>query len=286
MAVLLKGKDVAKAIEEKDLNQIAELRNKGIEPVLSVFKVGNKDSDLSYLKGINKKSETLGVKVMLHEYNEDVDPELLYKDLDKDNADHNVHGILIFRPLPKQFDDEQLRNRINPDKDIDGCCDISLASIFINKNKGFAPCTAQAVLEILDYYNIEVSSKNVTVIGRSLVIGKPLAMMLLNRNATVTVCHSRSKELPAQCRKADILVCASGQMEAVNDEFVNEDMCVIDVGISWNEAKQKLCGDVLAEDVEDKVKMLTPVPGGVGAVTTAVLLDHVVTSAINAAKDL
>ena len=284
MAQLLKGKEVAEALQEKDHKLIDKLKERGITPTLIVFKVGNKDSDLSYLKGINKKSEALGINVILKEYAEDVDPEILYEDLDEANKDVDIHGILIFRPLPKQFNDDELRNRIAVDKDIDGCSDLSLGSIFINKDQGYFPCTAQAVVEILDHYGIDISGRNITVIGRSLVIGKPLSMILLNRNATVTTCHSRSKDIPKISSKADILVCASGQMESISRDYVNEDMTIIDVGISWNEAKQKLCGDVLFEDVEPNVKAITPVPGGVGAVTTAVLLDHVVESAYRKSK--
>ena len=284
MAQLLKGKEVAEALQEKDHKLIDKLKERGITPTLIVFKVGNKDSDLSYLKGINKKSEALGINVILKEYAEDVDPEILYEDLDEANKDADIHGILIFRPLPKQFNDDELRNRIAVDKDVDGCSDLSLGSIFINKDQGYFPCTAQAVVEILDHYGIEISGRNITVIGRSLVIGKPLSMILLNRNATVTTCHSRSKDIPKISSKADILVCASGQMESISRDYVNEDMTIIDVGISWNEAKQKLCGDVLFEDVEPNVKAITPVPGGVGAVTTAVLLDHVVESAYRKSK--
>ena len=284
MAQLLKGKEVAEALQEKDHKLIDKLKERGITPTLIVFKVGNKDSDLSYLKGINKKSEALGINVILKEYAEDVDPEILYEDLDEANKDVDIHGILIFRPLPKQFNDDELRNRIAVDKDVDGCSDLSLGSIFINKDQGYFPCTAQAVVEILDHYGIDISGKNITVIGRSLVIGKPLSMILLNRNATVTTCHSRSKDIPKISSKADILVCASGQMESISRDYVNEDMTIIDVGISWNEAKQKLCGDVLFEDVEPNVKAITPVPGGVGAVTTAVLLDHVVESAYRKSK--
>ena len=284
MAQLLKGKEVAEALQEKDHKLIDKLKERGITPTLIVFKVGNKDSDLSYLKGINKKSEALGINVILKEYAEDVDPEILYEDLDEANKDVDIHGILIFRPLPKQFNDDELRNRIAVDKDVDGCSDLSLGSIFINKDQGYFPCTAQAVVEILDHYGIEISGRNITVIGRSLVIGKPLSMILLNRNATVTTCHSRSKDIPKISSKADILVCASGQMESISRDYVNEDMTIIDVGISWNEAKQKLCGDVLFEDVEPNVKAITPVPGGVGAVTTVVLLDHVVESAYRKSK--
>ncbi len=284
MAQLLKGKEVAEALQEKDHKLIDKLKERGITPTLIVFKVGNKDSDLSYLKGINKKSEALGINVILKKYAEDVDPEILYEDLDEANKDVDIHGILIFRPLPKQFNDDELRNRIAVDKDVDGCSDLSLGSIFINKDQGYFPCTAQAVVEILDHYGIEISGKNITVIGRSLVIGKPLSMILLNRNATVTTCHSRSKDIPKISSKADILVCASGQMESISRDYVNEDMTIIDVGISWNEAKQKLCGDVFFEDVEPNVKAITPVPGGVGAVTTAVLLDHVVESAYRKSK--
>ena len=176
----------------------------------------------------------------------------------------------------KRFDDETLRNRIDPYKDIDGCSDLSLAAIFTKKSFGFAPCTAQAVIEMLDHYELPIEGKNVVVIGRSLVIGKPVSMLLLNRNATVTICHTRTKDIKEITKKADILVCAIGNGEMIDASYVSEGQIVIDVGITWSEAKQKLCGDVLYEQVEPLVGCITPVPGGVGSITTSILLGNVV----------
>ena len=274
--MLLKGKPVADAINLRSKDLCDELKQKALEPCLAIFRIGEKDSDLSYERGILKRCDEVGVKVLINVFKEDVSTEEFYEALDKANSNDNIHGILVFRPLPERFDDDQLRNHINPDKDIDGCSDMSLASIFVNKKTGFAPCTAQAVIEILDHYQIDVSGKNVVVIGRSLVIGKPVAALLLNRNATVTVCHSKTENIKEIASKADILICASGQMESINAEYVNNKQSVIDVGISWNEKKQKLCGDVDFDGVNEKVENITPVPGGVGSVTSSVLINHVV----------
>ncbi|MBO4359157.1 MAG: bifunctional 5,10-methylene-tetrahydrofolate dehydrogenase/5,10-methylene-tetrahydrofolate cyclohydrolase [Erysipelotrichaceae bacterium] len=278
MAEILKGKNVADAIDERSVSLIKE---NGLSPVLAIFRVGNKDSDISYENGISRKSEKVGVEIRKYLFDEDVEPGVFYEKLAEANTDEEVDGILVFRPLPKQFSDDELRNAIDIGKDVDGCKDESLGSIFIKKQKGFVPCTAQAVIETLDYYGIEITGKNVVVIGRSLVIGKPVSMLLLNRNATVTICHTRTVNITEICRKADILVCASGQMESINADYVSPSQTVIDVGISWNEDKQKLCGDVLFEEVEPVVDKITPVPGGIGSITTSVLLNHVVTAGMN-----
>ena len=276
MATLLKGKDVATSINLKSKNDIERLKEKNIVPVLAVFRVGNKDNDISYEKGIYKKCEELGIKLFRYQFPEDVSVEDFYQKLDEANNNDDVHGILVFRPLPKKFDDRKLRNYIKTGKDIDGCSDLSLAGIFTNTKLGFAPCTAEAAIAILDYYNIDVEGKNVVVLGRSLVIGKPVSMLLLNKNATVTICHTKTVNIEKIASKADILICATGQMESINKDYVNPNQVVIDVGISWNEEKGKLCGDCLFEEVGSIVEAITPVPGGVGSITTSILINHVV----------
>ena len=278
MARLLKGKIVADALMEENRKTVAELKEKGLCPTLAIFRIGEKDSDLSYEKGINKKAEEAGIRLVKYVFDEDVPTEEFYSKLDQSNKDPGIHGILVFRPLPDRFNDDELRNMIDPSKDVDGCNDLSLAGIFINKNLGFAPCTAQSVIEILNYYKIDPKGKNVVVLGRSLVIGKPVSMMLSNLNATVTICHSRTRDVEKIAAKADILICATGMMESVNRNYVNENQTVIDVGISWNENKNKLCGDVLFEEVEPLVKDITPVPGGVGSLTSCILISHVIES--------
>ena len=276
MAELLKGKPVAEAINQRSREIVSEMAEKGIMPALAIFRVGAKDSDLSYERGAVKRCEEVGVRVVRYIFDEDVSEEEFYEKLDEANNDDDIHGILVFRPLPKRFDDEKLRNSIAAGKDVDGCSDLSLAGVFTNRDLGFAPCTAQSVIEILNHYHIDPKGKNVVVLGRSLVIGKPVSMLLLNANATVTVCHTKTVDTEKIAAAADILICAVGKMEIVNKEFTNPDQIVIDVGVSWNEVKQKLCGDVLFEDVEANVKCITPVPGGVGSVTTSVLISHVV----------
>ena len=272
MANILKGKDVAEYIDNQSIEDI----KKGLNPCLAIFKVGNKDNDSAYERGIDKKAEKLGVKVIKYNFELDAEANMFYDALDRANNDENIHGILVFRPLPKQLDETLLNKHISFKKDVDACLDESLAGVFIGSNKTFAPCTAQAVIELLDYYNIDVKGKNVVVLGRSLVIGKPVSMLLLKKDATVTICHSKSKDIKKICQGADILVCATGQMESITKEYTNVNQTIIDVGINFNEVKNKLCGDVLFENVEPNVKNITPVPGGVGSITTSILLRHVV----------
>ncbi|MBR4462142.1 MAG: bifunctional 5,10-methylene-tetrahydrofolate dehydrogenase/5,10-methylene-tetrahydrofolate cyclohydrolase [Erysipelotrichaceae bacterium] len=279
MAELLKGKAVAEAINQRSIDTVSMLKENGIQPSLAIFRVGNKEDDLSYERGALKRCGEVGVETIQYIFDEDVSEETFYQKLEEANRNDTIHGILIFRPLPKRFDDEKLRNSICPEKDVDGCSDLSLAGVFTDKELGFAPCTAQSVVEMLDHYQIDLKGKNVVVIGRSLVIGKPVSMLLLKRNATVTICHSRSTDLPAIASKADILVCAIGKAEMIDHSYVNPNQIIIDVGINWNEEKQKLCGDVNFEDVETKVKAISPVPGGIGSITTAVLVSHVVEAA-------
>ena len=279
MAELWKGAPVAAALSETVAAQAEALKARGIVPTLAILRVGQRDDDLAYERGAVKRCEKVGVAVRSVVLPAEVESERFFRTLEELNADPAVHGILMFRPLPRHLDGEKARRMLAPEKDVDGCTDGSLAGVFANTALGFPPCTAQAAMEMLRYYGADPKGKRVAVIGRSLVIGRPVAMMLMHANATVTVCHTRTVDVPAVTREADIVVAASGQMESVGAAYLRPGQIVIDVGIGWNEEKQKLCGDVKAEEAEPLVAALTPVPGGVGSVTTAVLCKHVVEAA-------
>ena len=280
MANILKGKEVALQIDNRSLLKCEKLRQHNITPTLAIFRVGENEADISYEKNAIKKCKEVNVEVVVNAFSEDVSEKEFYEKLDEANNDNNIHGILIFRPFPSRFNDNKLRNHKKKKKDVDGCSNESLAGIFIDQRIGFVPCTSQSAIEILDHYKIDIAGKNVVVIGRSLVIGKPVSMLLLNRNATVTICHSKTKNIKEIASKADILICATGHSEMIDRSYTNENQCIIDVGISWNEAKQKICGDVNYDDVVDHVKAITPVPGGVGSVTTSILANHVIEAAL------
>jgi len=279
LAELLKGADVVSALNDKMTAEIGVLKSKGVTPTLAILRVGERPDDVSYEKSATKRCETVGVAVRHIVLPNDVTQDDVIKSITELNNDAGVHGVLIFRPLPKHISDEAVRATLDPEKDVDGITDGSLAGVFTGSGRGFAPCTAQACVEILDYYNIECTGKRVAMIGRSLVVGKPLSIMLMGKNATVTVCHTRTVDVPAVTRNADILIVAAGQMEGLTKEYFSPGQVVIDVGINWNEQKGKLCGDVLFEDAEPVVAAITPVPGGVGTVTTSVLVSHVVEAA-------
>ncbi len=279
MARLLKGKDVVEALNEKLIAEVKDLKEKGIIPTLAILRVGERPDDLSYERGAIKRCELIGVAVKVVSLPADISENDFFDALEKLNDDINIHGILMFRPLPKHIDGEKARKMLKASKDVDGCTDLSLAGVFINTNIGFAPCTAEAAMEILRFYNIPVAGKNVAVIGRSLVIGRPVAMLLMHENATVTICHTKTKDVPSITKNADIVVVASGQMESVGANYLRQGQTVIDVGISWNDEKGKLCGDVKFDEAEALVDAITPVPGGVGGVTTSILVKHVVEAA-------
>ena len=279
MAEIWKGKAVADALNEKMAADVAALKDKGVTPTLAIFRVGEREDDLSYERGAMKRCDAVGVAVKSVVLPADVDSDTFFKTLDELNNDPQVHGILMFRPLPKQLDGEKARKALNPAKDVDGCTDGSLAGVFTNTELGFPPCTAQAAMEILDFYGVDCKGKRAAVIGRSLVVGRPAAMMLMHKNATPTICHTRTVDMPSIIREADIVIVAAGKMETIGKEYFREGQVVIDVGINWNEEKGKLCGDVKFDEVEPIVAAITPVPGGVGSVTTSVLVSHVVEAA-------
>lgn len=280
MMELLKGKPVADLICEKVATEAESLLNKGVYPTLGILRVGNNDSDIAYENSAEKKAKSLGMNVEKFIMEANSTENDVLDVLDVMNNDNNIHGILMFRPLPKGIDENHVINRINPLKDIDGISFESVGGLFTGERNGFPPCTAEAALAILDHYGIELVGKKVVVIGRSLVIGKPVAMMLLDRNATVTICHSKTKpeDLKALCKDADIIVTAAGKIDTVTDEHVSGKQIIVDVGINFDE-DGKMCGDADFEALEGKIEAITPVPGGVGGVTTALLLYHVVEAA-------
>lgn len=279
MADILKGSPVAEALTEKMKADVAELNSKGINPTLAILRVGERPDDISYERGAVKRAEKAGVSIKQVILPADVTQTEFDKALLSLNADREVHGILMFRPLPEHLDSEKARKMLAPEKDVDGCTDGSLAGVFINTQTGFPPCTAQAAMEILHYYGVEIKGKKAAVIGRSLVIGRPVAMMLMHENATVAICHTKTVDVPSITREADILIAAAGVLRSVNSDFINPDQVVIDVGINWDEEKQGIAGDVDFASVEPAVKAITPVPGGVGTVTTSVLISHVIEAA-------
>jgi methylenetetrahydrofolate dehydrogenase (NADP+)/methenyltetrahydrofolate cyclohydrolase len=273
----LRGMPVVKALAEQLKGEVSELMQNGIIPKLAVVRVGEREDDLSYEKGLLKRFAAVEAKAEVTVLPEDCTQETLEKTIDTLNADKDVHGILLFRPLPKHLSEEPLKERISQEKDVD-CMGIrNMAHVFAGDKTGYPPCTPQAVMELLDFYGIDLTGKKVTVVGRSLVVGRPLAMLLLGKNATVTICHTRTKNLEEECRNADIIVACAGAARMIRREFVREGQIVIDVGI--NMVDGKLCGDVDYEAVSEVAEAVTPVPGGIGTVTTSVLLKHTVLSA-------
>lgn len=272
---IIKGKPVADKISESLIKEVNELVNEGIKPKLTIVRVGSRGDDLAYERGALKRCETIGIQTEVLELKEDITQDEYINELIKLNNDKNVHGILCFRPLPKQLNEEEIKYVISPDKDVDSFSPINTAKVMEGDKTGFPPCTPTAVVEILKHYDVNLSGANVAVLGRSMVVGKPAAMLLLNENATVTVCHSRTKNLKEVTSKADVLVAAVGRAKMVKSDFVKQGAVVVDVGINVDE-EGKLCGDVDTNDVIEKVSMITPVPAGVGSVTTSILAKHVV----------
>ncbi|HIS79877.1 MAG TPA: bifunctional 5,10-methylenetetrahydrofolate dehydrogenase/5,10-methenyltetrahydrofolate cyclohydrolase [Candidatus Scatomonas merdavium] len=279
MAKRLLGKEVTAALNEKIKANVAALQEKGITPTLGIVRVGEREDDLSYERGAVKRCETLGVACEKFLLPADVSQERLMEVIDQVNADDRIHGVLIFRPLPKHLDEAAVIRALAPEKDVDGITDGSMVGVFAGTDQGFPPCTPQACMEILDHYGIDCTGKKAVVVGRSLVVGKPAAMMLLKKNATVTVCHTRTVDMPSVVKEADIVIVAAGRAGVVTADYVSPGQIVIDVGINVNE-EGKLCGDVAFDQVESIVDAITPVPGGVGSVTTSVLVGHVVEAAM------
>ena len=287
MAKRLLGKEVNEALVASLQTRTAALREKGVVPTLGIIRLGENPSDLSYEKGATKRAEEVGVAVKNYILPETASKEEVLAVIDQVNADASVHGVLMFRPLPKHLkgDQDEICNRLDPKKDVDSMTHMSNAGVFEGQDLGYAPCTPAACMEILDYYGIDCKGKNAVVIGRSLVVGKPAAMMLMAKNATVTICHTRTVNTAEICKNADIIVTAAGVLNSLTKDFVRPGQIVIDVSMNWNpekitsKGKGGMSGDCVFDEVEPIVEAITPVPGGVGAVTTSVLMKHVVEAA-------
>ncbi len=278
MAQLLKGAPVAAAITENLITRTQTLKAQGVTPKLQMLRIGARADDVAYERAAARRCESVGIETERTVLPADCSEADVIRELHRINLDSTIHGCLMFRPLPKHLDERAICEALSPAKDVDGMTFASLTTVFTRSGEGFAPCTAQSVVELLDHYGVKIEGARTAVIGRSLVIGRPAAMMLLARNATLTMCHTRTKDLPAVCREAEILVVASGHAGSVTKDYVNHNQVVIDVGI--NAAPDGgVCGDVLFDEVEPVVKAISPVPSGVGAVTTAVLCKHVIEAA-------
>ena len=273
--ILLYGADTAEKIKEEISGMLSEL--KGYTPTLGIVRIGSNPSDISYEKGAVKKMESLSLKTKVFEFDENISSDDFIEEFKKINEDDEIDGILLFRPLPEHIDEKKVIEVLDERKDLDGISYKNIAKVFAGDESRFAPCTAKAVIKILESNNIELEGKNVVVLGRSMVIGKPVAMLAIQKNATVTLCHSKTADLKKICKNADIFIVAIGRAKMINDDYIGEDAVVIDVGINFFEGK--LCGDVDLENVKNAA-MATPVPRGVGAVTTSVLAQHLVIAAL------
>ncbi|MEF9841567.1 MAG: tetrahydrofolate dehydrogenase/cyclohydrolase catalytic domain-containing protein [Raoultibacter sp.] len=278
MAHLLTGKEVVASMAIDLASRIAALEASGVIPTLALVRVGTRPDDVSYERTAIKRAEGLGIAIRRFKLDDDASQAQVEAVIDRVNNDDTVQGCLMFRPLPDAIDERAVCDRLLPEKDIDGTSTLSLAAVFTDSDRGFPPCTAAACVRMLDFYQIPVQGKRVVVVGRSLVIGKPVAMMLLRRNASVTLCHSRSENLPELTRSADIVICATGRARAFGAQYFVPGQTVLDVGINFDD-DGVFCGDVDFAAVEPIVGAITPVPGGLGSVTTSVTMEHTVRAA-------
>jgi len=278
MSIIMKGSEVTAAMKEELLHEVGKLVQKGIVPGLAIVRVGARADDLAYERGARKRMEAVGIRCVVTELPQDVSQAQFEQAFAVVNDDPATHGILLFRPLPKQLDEEPVRGMINPWKDVDCMSPVNMAKVFSGDESAFAPCTPEAVMEVLAHYGIDLKGKRVTVVGRSMVVGKPLSMLLLKQHATVTICHTRTVDLAGTCRNAEILIAAAGKARMITADFVSENRVVVDVGINVD-SDGNVCGDVDFDAVAPHAAYISPVPGGIGAVTSSVLAKHVVRAA-------
>ena len=271
----LRGKKVSDGIKEYVSKELETL---SFVPKLAIVRVGEKPDDMSYERGATKKLKSFGLDVASYVFPQDISDEDFKKAFKDINEDDEVTGILLLRPLPRTINEKDIENMIDPKKDLDGISPINIAKVFAGDTTGFSPCTAEAVIEVLKAYDIELTGKRVTVVGRSMIVGKPVSMLLLKENATVTMTHTRTVDLKKTCSDAEIVIAAAGRAKMLNSDYCGQDAVMIDVGINVDE-NGKLCGDVDYATLDGKASAATPVPGGVGTVTTAVLAKHLIQAA-------
>lgn len=276
-AKLLTGKEVSQKMDQDIQKDVQELKAKGCNPALRIMIVGDAEDSVFYANSAKKMAEKNGIICEIEQVAGTTNQADFVNTLQQRNADKNIHGIIVMRPFPKQISEDVVKHILAPEKDIDCFNPVNAGKIMAGDMTGFPPATPQAVMEILKFYQIPMSGKEAVVIGRSMVVGKPMSMLLLGENATVTVCHSKTQDLPGVCRRADILVAAIGKAKMITKDYIKQGATVMDVGI--NPEGDKFVGDVDTEQAKEVAGAITPVPGGVGTVTTRVLLKHVVKAA-------
>ena len=276
--LILRGASVARVLCDKTAERVRALSEKGIVPCLALLRIGSREEDISYERSAQKRCESLGIRVVSVVLPPDVDEEGVKAAIRKLNGDNSVHAVLIMLPLPENMDSRAVCDTLAPEKDIDGVSSRAMADLYEGRGELFAPCTACACMELMNYYGITPAGKRAVVIGRSIVVGRPAAMLLLRENATVTLCHRQTERLSELTREADIVLAAAGEKGLIRPEWLSPGQTLIDIGTNWDEKTQRLCGDAVPE-CEKTVRAFSPVPGGVGAVTTAVLAAHTVEAA-------
>ena len=275
MTKILSGKEVAAALKDELTAEAEELKKQGKTPGLCIVIAGDRPDSASYIKGAVKRCTDIGIDCQVEKLPEEISQDEFLRVLDRLNKDSKINGIIIMRPLPGRISEDVVKYAIVPEKDVDCFNPINVSKVMSGEKDGFAPCTPSAVIEILDHYGIESKGKRAVLIGRSMVVGRPLSMMLLKRNATVTICHTRTQDLAQEAKRAEILIAAAGKARMVTKDMVSEGAVVIDVGINFDE-NGKMCGDVDFDNVSPIAGQITPVPGGVGSVTSTVLAKHVI----------
>lgn len=277
MGSLIYGKPVSEAMSTPLLEQVNDLRSRGVDPFLAIVRIGESVDDIAYERGAIRKCCALGIEVASHVLPLDVGQDQFVRRLVALNQDKQVHGVLLLRPFPESIDEVALRKVLSPQKDVDGFSAENISKLYEGDASGFAPCTPSAVLEMLNHYEVPITGKHVVVLGRSMIVGMPVSMMLLRENATVTICHSKTENIAEVASQADILVSAMGRANFVTAEFIKPGAIVMDIGVS-KDSEGNLCGDIHLESVLPKASQLTPVIGGVGVVTTSILARHVITA--------
>ena len=287
MAKLLLGREVADALAADLTPRVEQLRQQGVIPTLTIIRLGEKAGDMSYEKGARNRAAQLGVQVNTLALPESTTAEALMEEIDTLNGDDSVHGVLLLRPLPETLRPRktEIFNRLDPRKDVDGMTDISAAGVYTGQGQGFPPCTPAACMEMLDHYGIEITGRKALVMGRSMVVGRPAAMMLLRRDATISMVHTRTDDPHAYIPNTDILICAAGVKDLITGDMVRPGQVILDVSMNYDpekitaKGKGGMVGDCKFAEVEPIVEAITPVPGGVGAVTNTVLIKHVIEAA-------
>ena len=276
-AKLIDGKAVSQKIKVQVKERVEKLAQEGIIPGLAVVLVGENSASLTYVKNKKKTCEALGMRSDLHQFPDTLTEQELLSKIDELNQDPEIHGILVQLPLPQQIDEFKVISAISPEKDVDGFHPISVGNMMIGKD-AFLPCTPHGIMELLSHYGIDPAGKHAVVIGRSNIVGKPIGQLLLQKDATVTYCHSKTKDLAQFTAQADILIAAIGRAKFIDHSFIKPGAVIIDVGMNRDE-NGKLCGDVDFEDVQETAGFVTPVPGGVGPMTIAMLMGNTLESA-------